>query len=150
MYVCTLKEMQIPIWQTEVNCSCSNVYQQFSESWVDGARHEEQIVLLNETENENTVRETKCAISDLQNFILRHDAIPVFATIYPSSINEWNQHRLDQKKTEVLIHTENYESMQSKLVSMIYDINSFIMERNIDLKVSTPLTHKCLWHNRGP
>jgi hypothetical protein len=118
--------------------------------WADGARHEEQIVLLNEAECENTLREAKCAISDLQNFVLRHDTLPVFATIYPSSISEWNLHRQNTNKTEVLLHSEEYQPMQEKLEAMILDLNNFIIERNLDLKVSTPLTHKCLWHNRGP
>jgi len=127
-------------------CSLTTVVR----GWVDGVRHEEQVVSLNDSENDNILRETKGAISDLQNFILRHDALPIFCTVYPSSISDWNFHRFNKNKTEILLHSDNYGVMQVKLEQMIKEVNEFILERNSDLKVSTPLIHKCLWHNRGP
>jgi hypothetical protein len=118
--------------------------------WVNGARHEELIVVTKNDEITNTLNETKSAISDLQNFILRHDAIPIFCTIYPSSISDWNATRVTQGKTDILVHAEDYHAMQSHLEEMVENVNQFIVERNVDLKMKTPLLHRCLWHNRGP
>jgi lysophospholipase L1-like esterase len=112
-----------------------------------GKGYEEVIVNLNEIES------TKCKIirslNDIQKFTLNEGATPIFTTIYPMSLHDWNNNRLCQRKTTNLQHVELYPKMQTKMEEMIREVNTHIININVNIGVATPLIHKHLVHNRG-
>lgn len=115
---------------------------------INGAKHEELIVKVDQAEN--CISDTMSAIEDLQNFVIRHEAIPIFSTIYPSSLTDWNHKRLNQGKTCILRFADQYPEMQETLEHQIESVNQYIIETNRKLNLKTPQIHKCMHHNRGP
>ena len=110
-----------------------------------GEKYEEVIV-----QDLSTKLDTeKEAVENLQNFILRHDALPVFCTCYPLSLEDWNMNRMSKSKTIALKHQQDYGYMQQQLHDIIKEFNSHIVETNGILKLTTPLIHTTLIHNRG-
>ena len=55
---------------------------------------------------------------------------PIYATIPPMSISDWNWHRYNVNRTSLLCHHRNYESMQQKLIEAVVEINKFIIRLN--------------------
>ena len=72
------------------------------------------------------------------NIIKQHNAIPVFGTVAPINIEDWNRERLRQQKTAVLNHTAKYRRMQRALTDTIKIINSALGYINKENCVATP------------
>ena len=89
------------------------------------------------------------ALDQIQRFTLSEDAMPIFTTIYPLSLKDWNNTRLRQNKTKTLRHSDKYDEMQQHLESLIEEINKKIVQLNVKIGMATPLIHKFLLHNRG-
>ena len=89
------------------------------------------------------------SLETIRLFTLKEGAIPVFTTIYPMSLADWNQHRLLKNKTSHLSYSNEYPLMQSKLEESVRYVNEEIIASNVKTGVATPLIHKHLIHNRG-
>ena len=77
-------------------------------------------------------------ISNAQIQILNANAIPIFATIAPMSLQTWNFERLHQHKTSYLLHSHQYEDMQELLIDTTIEINKQIIEIHNVLNMHTP------------
>lgn len=89
------------------------------------------------------------SLNYIQNYTIRENAIPIFTTIYPLSLKDWNLSRLRANKTTYLVHEDNYALMQSKLEELLMEINQYIVHLNGNLGMATPLIHKQMIHNRA-
>jgi hypothetical protein len=112
-----------------------------------GPKYEEVIVDI--AESESTKDKILKSLNDLQKFALKEGATPIFTTIYPMSLFDWNNKRLNQNKTTNLRYVEDYPIMQTKMEQMIKDVNAHIVRISVNIGVATPLIHKHLVHNRG-
>jgi hypothetical protein len=101
----------------------------------------------------STIEDTKTkfanSLNSIQTFTINEGAIPIFTTIYPMSIKDWNQTRLSQGKTKYLKYMDDYPAMQLALEETLVDINRMIVETNVKMGMATPLIHKTLIHNRS-
>ena len=71
--------------------------------------------------------------------ILRGEGIrPCFATIPPASLKEWNNFRLSNRRTALLLHERHYENMQWRLNAVLASVNSFICKLNFWNDMYTP------------
>ena len=71
--------------------------------------------------------------------ILRGEGIrPCFATIPPASLKEWNNFRLSNGKTALLLHEGQYDDMQGRLDTVLSSVNSFICKLNYWNNMYTP------------
>jgi hypothetical protein len=81
--------------------------------------------------------------------ILKLDAIPIFTTIAPCSIEKWNYTRLEQRKTSHLLHFSHYLDMQMNLIKAIHRINKTIIAINSTHKMYTPRLAKQITYMQG-
>ena len=88
-------------------------------------------------------------LSSCQQSILRHGALPVFATIPKFNIEIYNNDQLSKGNTSVLHYEDQYKSMQANLVTAIDTINSHIYNINRSINVSTPFLHSTIIERRG-
>ena len=86
-----------------------------------------------------------------QREILRHGALPIFATIPQYSIEIYNNHILTCKhpKTSHLHHNLDYKTMQTNMVETIDSINGIISRMNKTVGASTPFLHHTVKEYRG-
>ena len=63
---------------------------------------------------------------------------PVFSTVAPCSILDWNLLRFEQGKTSYLQHREYYDVMQEELNAAVVDINRYIFHVNRTWDMATP------------
>ena len=111
-------------------------------------RHYEEIIF--ETVKCDEIKlQTKASLQHIHQFAIKEDVIPIFTTIYPMSLNDWNMNRLHQNKTSYLNYQDDYISMQNSLQALIEDLNKFIVQLNLSIGMTTPLIHKHLVHYRG-
>jgi hypothetical protein len=66
----------------------------------------------------------------------------VMSTVISGNIEIWNNTRLAQHKTTHLIHQKEYPTMQRLIHDCLVEINSFIVETNIQNGTITPFTHR--------
>ena len=115
-------------------------------SRLKGINYEEVIFDL---ANANAISSNFLTLVDhIKSFALKEGVIPVFTTIYPIALGDWNERRLQQKKTSYLSHQQDYPAMQSKMEETIQTINKMLISTNVKTGVATPLIHKHLIHNR--
>ena len=106
--------------------------------------YEEVIFIDNvETAHHNFMTQVK----NTKETIAFTNSIPCFATIAPMSFYTWNTTRMNQHKTQYLIHHNYYEDKQSLLTQVIIKINASIIETNDESnmhtpKLGTPILHK--------
>ena len=112
------------------------------------ARNYEEIIF--ETNRcEELVAQTKTSLQHIHQMALKEDVIPIFTTIYPMSLKDWNITRLHQNKTSFLSYQNDYINMQNHLEASIEELNKFIVQLNVTIGMSTPLIHKHLVHYRS-
>ena len=62
-----------------------------------------------------------------------YGARPIFCTIPPCNLLDWNLSRLDKRKTAYLQHVNRYEEMQTNLEEVIIEINRYIWKLNSEV-----------------
>ena len=77
-------------------------------------------------------------------------AKPCFMTIPSCSIEAWNHQRLTSGRTTHLIHHTHYEDMQLNLISVINEINQFIVSINSSNEMSTSFISNTIIQSCGP
>ena len=88
-------------------------------------------------------------LRESQRDILKHGALPIYATIPLANLEIYNNYCLRKKKTSILYHTAHYEEMQTNLDTVIIRINKIITELNKSVGASTPFLHDTLRESRG-
>ena len=110
-------------------------------------RHYEEVIFKEEpTSAANRVIE---AIQRAETTIKQHNAIPVFSTIIPCTLDIWNHHRLNTHVTTHLLHFSDYKHMQENLHTTIHLINQRIHVINSHNNVITPRISKTVTYKRG-
>lgn len=94
-----------------------------------------------------TLHSLTSQFKQIQSQVLDFGAIPIVTTIYPIDLATWNHIRLNQRKTSTLKFQSEYGSMQMALNEAINMLNDVIISLNKNVKVATPMIHKCLLHN---
>ena len=100
-----------------------------------GLKYEE--VIFNEPEDDAVARICN-KIDSIAISVRSFKATPVFSTIIPMSLRVWNDVRLSQGKTQMLLHTGQYEDMQYFLNRAIMRVNYHIITTNVDNLMGTP------------
>lgn len=88
-------------------------------------------------------------ISQLNSMVKNEGALPIFCTIYPMSLKDYNASLLHDRKTLKLMHQGDYESMQRNLEYAIHKVNEHIVSVNSSNQMHTPFLNKCMQHSRG-
>ena len=96
-----------------------------------------------------TIATTIDQIISLKKITINENADPIFCSIYPLNIEEWNSNRLSQGKTKFLSHAENYKCMQKELNKAVAIVNDHIFKSNRESHFSTPQLDKQLLHSRN-
>ena len=81
--------------------------------------------------------------------IIEKNAVPIFSTIVPCHISNWNYCRLHQHKTSHLLHFNSYHHMQENQLETITHINRYILHLNSINQVVTPKIAKPVFYKRG-
>ena len=85
----------------------------------------------------------------LECAIILRGAKPIFSTIAPASIESWNNTRLEQGKTQFLLHSHQYPDMQQILDDAIHDINLLLIQKNMQNSAFTPQIAKLFQTYKG-
>ena len=113
----------------------SVTYKDVDKKWSHGVSYEE--VIFNEVEEDAVNR--VCGLIDNIDQQVRHmGATPCFSTIIPMSLRIWNETRLAQGRTHMLLHSQQYDDMQHFMMNTIKRVNSHIVNINIQNQVATP------------
>ena len=73
----------------------------------------------------------------------------VFGTITTISFKNWNSHRKFVGKTVHLKHETEYHIMQEQLNSILYTVNSYIINKNLENGVVSPFLHSYVHKRSG-
>ena len=112
--------------------------------------HAQWLVLCIYTGNTRvTVSNIKDKLDQFEKAVKDKKAIPVFCTITNMNIQLYNEHLLKTHKTHTLHHTANYHKMQPLIDTIIYQVNYYIIGKNIANKVSTPYFHSVIRTKKG-
>ena len=112
-----------------------SVTQKDEDSNWGGMRYEEVVFV----EQEDAAVKRVCDLIDQMDQAVRNKgATPCFSTIIPMSIRVWNETRLAQGRTSMLLHSHQYEDMQHFLISTIRRVNAHIVDINVINQVATP------------
>ena len=103
--------------------------------WAPGVPYEECYITR---DAESIISSVMHSFELLECAILLRGAKPIFSTIAPASIDKWNNTRLEQGKTHLLIHSAQYSDMQSILNKAIHDINLLLIQKNMQNSAFTP------------
>ena len=87
-------------------------------------------------------------IQKAEEIITSKNAIPVFSTITPFSIDHWNHHRLRKHYTSYLTYFNNYPQQQEHLHTAINAININIRNINRANSVLTPKPSSLIAYKR--
>ena len=101
-------------------------------------------------DNTQAVLRVTHIINNMEQELKWLGAKPCFMTIPPCSIQTWNFHRLTTGRTTHLIHHKHYEDMQPNLISVINEINQFIVATNSNNGMSTPFIANTIIQSCGP
>ena len=89
-----------------------------------------------------TVSEAESRMTDLVDKITEHilfmGAKPCFATIIPMSLRKWNETRLEQGRTDYLLHQARYGEMQRNLDKVVLSTNKYLQTVNMSNQMETP------------
>ena len=100
-----------------------------------GMRYEEVVFV----EQEDAAVSRVCNLLDKMDQDVRNKgATPCFSTIIPMSIRVWNETRLAQGRTSMLLHSNHYDDMQHFLINTIRRVNAHIVNINVRNQVATP------------
>ena len=112
-------------------------------------RHQYQEIIINESATEIHRRVEKIFRESAAR-ILKQNAIPIFATITPRSIQTWNKHRLQVHRTSHLNYFHQYQKMQDTIEAATLEINKTIHNINSTNKVHTlKLAQDIIYHRHG-
>ena len=111
-----------------------------------GQNHRE--VILENTE-EQTISKVKDEIIKADKEIRDAGAKPIFCTITNMSISQHNTFLHTHKKTDILLHQDSYNTMQSHLDNILKEINDTIITHNRNTGVATPHCHSIIRKHRG-
>ena len=101
-------------------------------------------------DNKHAVLRITNPIDNMEKELKLLGAKPCFMTIPPCSIETWNLHRLTTGRTTHLSHHKHYEDMQPNLISVINEINKFIVSINSSNEMSTPFIANTIIQSSGP
>lgn len=104
--------------------------------------HYEEVVYPNHPDE--TATQIDYTLSRLSVTVKEYGWSPVFCTILPMSITDWNHTRLYQRKTTHLSHFNYYGDMQYLLNKAITICNSTISAINNSNHVHTPYVHNTI------
>ena len=96
-----------------------------------------------------TIQRVNALVDQISSNILFMGAKPCFATILPSSLQTWNQHRLDNNNTNLLLFTDLYDTMQENMNKSIFEINKHITALNYSNDMATPFLANTIIEHRG-
>ena len=105
----------------------------------------EEVIFQNK---ETTINNTTSQLDRLSEVICRMGAKPIFCTIPPMSLQNWNNNRLKQRKTISLNFQDQYARMQKEMEEALEVINSHIININKSHNMHTPLLHTALHRRR--
>ena len=90
-------------------------------------------------------------LESAQREIIKHGALPIFATIPQFNIEIYNNHLLtrDERGTSYLHQSSDYKIMQDNLMTTIDQLNTFIYNLNRKVEASTPFLHDTIKECRG-
>ena len=112
-------------------------------------RHTYQEIIITELSSQIHDRVEKIIRSSASR-IKQLNAIPIFATITPMSIQTWNKHRLHAHRTSHLNHFHRYQNMQDTIEEATLAINTTIHSINSSNKVTTPkLAQEIIYYRHG-
>ena len=111
--------------------------------------HKYEEVSFTEDNTQAVLRVTNIIIN-MEQELKRLGAKPCFMTIPSCSIQTWNFHRLTTGRTTHFIHHRHYEDMQPNLISVINEINQFIVATNSNNGMSTPFIANTIIQSCGP
>ncbi|CAG2226862.1 unnamed protein product [Mytilus edulis] len=98
----------------------------------------EESYLYTDKDHVALIKET---MSDVEKRMKNIGCKVVFATITTMSFQKWNTHRRSVGKTVRLKYESDYERMQERLNSILYAVNTYIVQRNLGNGVVTPFLH---------
>ena len=96
-----------------------------------------------------TVQRLGKLIDQISAHTLFYGAKPCFSTIIPCHLKTWNNIRLNQGKTNFLLHSNQYDHMQELLNQAIFEINRYIISTNESNNMATPFLAKTVVEHRG-
>ena len=96
-----------------------------------------------------TVSNIKDKLDQFEKAVKDKKATPIFCTITNMNIQLYNEHLLKTHKTHTLHHTANYHKVQPLIDTIIYQVNYYIIGKNIANKVSTPYFHSVIRTKKG-
>lgn len=88
-------------------------------------------------------------IEDVAKHTRNQYGLPIFCTVYPMSLREWNATLLRTRKTDTLKFKDSYANMQQLLERELEQLNDSLININLSNGVTTPMLHKNIIHNRG-
>jgi hypothetical protein len=88
-------------------------------------------------------------ISDVEKRMRIIGCKVVFGTITTISFKNWNSHRTFVGKTVHLKHEAEYHIMQEQLNSILYTVNSYIINKNRENGVVSPFLHSYVHKRNG-
>ena len=88
-------------------------------------------------------------ISDVEKRMRNIGCKVVFGTITTISFKNWNSHRKFVGKTVHLKHETEYHIMQEQLNSILYTVNSYIINKNLENGVVSPFLHSYVHKRSG-
>lgn len=73
----------------------------------------------------------------------------VLIPITTMNLSKWNGHRLQIGRTKILKYKDDYEKQHILLNEIIYAINCFKIEQNVQSGIVTPFLHSYVHKNKG-
>ncbi|CAG2235507.1 unnamed protein product [Mytilus edulis] len=105
---------------------------------IKNEKYEESYLYL-EKDHVALIKET---MSDVEKRMKNIGCKVVFATITTMSFQKWNTHRRSVGKTVRLKYESDYERMQERLNSILYAVNTYIVQRNLgNVKIVEGIDH---------
>ena len=103
----------------------------------------EEVVYTRETPKETSYR-LDSIYANASSIVKEEGWTPIFCTIIPMSLTDWNNTRLAQNKTHYLLHHNHYEDMQYHLNLAVELSNKSIVAINRSNHVHTPYLHNTI------
>ena len=100
-------------------------------------------------ESQVTIDRFTTELQSCKDYLVRHGALPIFATVPRLSIANYNNFFVSHNTTSFLRYSAEYPAMQGKLNTTIDTINDFIYNLNKSTGVSTPFLHISIMEQRG-